>query len=261
MLGLYGRTHFELEQFIDIKSLDDLQVDIWKGIATARSAAQHGYLPKYLIYNPNELSCDLKVEPLMKSYQTYRSLSVDDPVKIAGEQINESYGHNAFTTFLKYAYGAHDSCSHYLFWDHYKGWRQNLGHRELSTISQHFPSLIDWIDKLVTDGVFFNIGRAYLIAIDSNGHSFEHRDPALDPDLDPNISPEFIHIRPNLDRLFYVYDAEKKKKYYINSRVGWWNDRDIHGGDTSPAPSYAIRIDGIFTDEFRKQIGIYGLTR
>lgn len=261
MIGLYGHTHFELEQFINMKSFDDIQVDIWKGIATAKSIAQHGYLPKYLIYNPSELSGALNVEPLMKSYQTYRSLPNNDPVRIAGEQINDTYGHNALTTFLKYAYGAHDSYTHYLFWDHYKGWRLNIDHRELSNVAQHFSSLIDWIDKLVTDGVFSNIGRAYLIAIESNGHSFEHRDPALDPDLDPNISPEFIHIRPNVDRPFYVYDAEKKQKCYINSKVGWWNDRDIHGGDVSPKPSYAVRIDGIFTDEFRKQIGIHGKVR
>ena len=69
-----------------------------------------------------------------------------------------------------------------------------------------------------------------------------------------------MSIPYNALKVFFQYNlpsyAEKKKKYYINSRVGWWNDRDIHGGDTSPAPSYAIRIDGIFTDEFRKQIGL-----
>ena len=70
------------------------------------------------------------------------------------------------------------------------------------------------------------------------------------------MSPEFIHVRPTVDRPFYVYDTEQKKKHYIESRVGWWNDKDLHGGEVSPKPSYALRIDGIFTDEFRKKIGI-----
>lgn len=261
MQGLYGHTHFELEQFIDMKMFDDIQLDIWKGIATAKSISQHGYLPNNLIYNPEELSSDLSVEPLMKSYQTYKSLSIDHPIKTIGDKLKEEYGHNTLTTFLKYVYGAHDLQSHYLFWDHYEGWSLNTNHRKLTPIAPHFSKLIDWIDNLVIEGIFFNIGRAYLIALESNGHSFEHRDPHLDPDLDTSLSPEFIHVRPTLDRPFYVYDSEKKKKHYINSRVGWWNDRDIHGGEVCVKPSYAVRIDGIFTDDFRKKIGIYNKQR
>jgi hypothetical protein len=261
MKGLYGQTHFELEKFIDMKSFDNIQLDILKGIATAKPLSQHGYLPSYLIYNPSELSEDLKVEPLMKAYQDYKDLPETDPIKEIGLKIKEEYGHNGLTTFLKYVYGAHDLYYHYLFWDYYKGWSSNPKEKNLSPITSHFTSLMDWFNQLVLDGVFFSIGRAYLIAIDSNGHSFEHRDPPLDPDADPSISPEFIHIRPTAERPFYVYDPDLKKKYYIESRVGWWNDRDIHGGEVFGKPSYAIRIDGIFTDEFRKKIGTYGKER
>lgn len=261
MQGLYGFTHFELEEFVDLKFFDDIQIDIWKGIATAKPIAQHGYLPSYLIYDPTELSSELSVEPLMKSYQDYKTLPDNDPIKIVGEEINKEHGYNALTTFLKYAYGSHDLYYHYLFWDHYKGWSPNLNHRQLTPIASHFPKLMEWFDKLISDGIFFNIGRAYLIAIESNGHSFEHRDPHLDPDLDSRLSPEFLHIRPTVERPFYVYDPDQKKKHYINSRVGWWNDRDLHGGEVSGKPSYAIRIDGIFTEDFRKKIGIDGLER
>lgn len=256
MFTVHGRTHFELAEYIDLESFDAIQLDIWKGIATAKPLARHGYLPPFLIYDPAELSFDMKFTPLMAAYQEYRALPDNDPIKIVGEELNSTYGYNALTTFLKYAYGAHDLYSHYLFWDHYEGWRTNTDHRELTNIAQHFPTLITWLDKLVTDKVFANIGRAYLIAIESNGYSFEHRDPALDPDGDKNAFPEFIHVRPNLNRPFYVYDPETKQKHYVNSRVGWWNDKDVHGGDVTFEPSYALRIDGIFTDEFRKKIGV-----
>lgn len=256
MNNVHGRTHFELEQFIDLTKFDAIQLDIIKGIATAKPLSQHGYLPPFLIYDPAELSEELRVEPLMKSYQTYRALSDSDLIKRTGEEIKQQHGYNALTTFLKYIYGAHDLYSHYLFWDHFKGWRSNVNHRELTPITEHFSTLIQWIDSLVTDNIFSNIGRAYLIAIESNGYSFEHRDPPLDPDVDASVFPEFIHIRPSIDRPFYVYDSESKQKHYINSRIGWWNDRDIHGGEPAGAPSYAVRIDGIFSDNFRKRIGL-----
>jgi hypothetical protein len=261
MQGLYGRTHFELENFIDLKPFDEIQLDILKGIATAKPISQHGYLPDYLIYDPNDLSSDLTVEPLMNAYQKYKDLPDDDPIKSMGSEIKSEHGYNTLTTFLKYAYGAHDLYNHYLFWDYYKGWSNTPDQKNLTPLASHFPKLLEWLNKLVEDKVFFSIGRAYLIAIESNGHSFEHCDPPLDPDADPGVSPEFIHIRPTVERPFYVYNPAIKKKYYINSRVGWWNDRDIHGGEVSGKPSYAIRIDGIFADEFRKKIGIYGKQR
>lgn len=254
MKGLHGQPHYELEEFVDMKSFDNIQLDIWKGIAIAKPKVRHGYLTPYLIYNPADLSSELTVRPLMAAYQDYKALPNSDPIKLAGEEINAVHGYNALTTFLKYAYGAHDACSHYLFWDHFPGWRSNTDHREFTDIVEHFPTLISWIDKLVIDGIFSNIGRAYLIAIESNGHSFEHCDPALDPDVESDVYPEFIHIRPNLNRPFYIYDTVEKKKHYINSRVGWWNDRDMHGGEMVGEPSYAIRIDGIFTAEFRNKI-------
>lgn len=254
MQGLYGRTHFELEDFIDMKSFDNLQIDIWKGIAAAKPKTRQGYLPPFLIYKEDEMSYTMTFKPLMKAYQEYKDLPVTDPVKMAGEEINNKHGYNALATYIKYAFGAHDLYCHYPFWDHYEGWRSNINHRRLTDIAEYFPSLIQWIDNLVIDGVFANIGRAYLVTLDSNGYSFEHRDPPLDPDVSKDIVPEFIHIRPSLDRPFYVYDPDTKEKHYINSRVGWWNDRDVHGGDVTLVPSYALRIDGIFTDKFRNTI-------
>lgn len=251
MNGLYGKTHFELENFVNMEVFDKIQLDILKGIATAKSNADHGYLLPFAIYNPAELSHQLNVTPLMTAYQTYLGLEDSDPIKITGTDIEKTYGYNALSTFIKYVYSAHDLYSHYLLWDYYQGWRDSPNARELTKIADHFPSLIKWIDNLVVDCIFSKIGRAYLISIDSNGYSFEHRDPPHDLDA---VFPEFIHIRPNLIRPFYVYDPSTKEKHYINSRVGWWNDTDLHGGDITTSPSYAVRIDGVFTDEFRNKI-------
>ena len=63
-------------------------------------------------------------------------------------------------------------------------------------------------------------------------------------------------IPTNTKKPFYVWDPDTKNKVYLNARAAWWNDQDWHGGDAIKEQSYAIRIDGKFTEEFRKLIGI-----
>jgi hypothetical protein len=42
----------------------------------------------------------------------------------------------------------------------------------------------------------------------------------------------------------------------LNTRAAWWNDVDWHGGERIMEQSYGLRIDGKFTQDFRKQLGI-----
>ena len=88
---------------------------------------------------------------------------------------------------------------------------------------------------------------------------FEHRDLDGDNGDDQGYSPhrnEFIHIRPNTKKPFYLWDPEEQNKVYINAKAAWWNDQDWHGGDPIKEQNYALRIDGKFTEEFRKLLGI-----
>ena len=43
---------------------------------------------------------------------------------------------------------------------------------------------------------------------------------------------------------------------YINSNAAFWNDQDWHGGEINKEQEYGLRIDCVFTDEFRKKLGI-----
>jgi len=67
---------------------------------------------------------------------------------------------------------------------------------------------------------------------------------------------EFIHIRPNTKKAFYIWDPEHKNKIYLNTRAAWWNDNDWHGGEKIMEQSYSLRIDGKFTEDFRKKLCI-----
>ena len=257
MIGLYGNTHFELENLIDMTGFDAIQLEIWRAIAVTRPDVRQGILlvdddivsRKYMSVSPEFAMLD-------DAYKNYLSLPETDPLKQTGTEIFKNYGYNAFSLFLKFAYGAHDPMCMYQLWDLYPGWRTDSTKRKLTSIAPHFMSLINWIDGLVTANVFTKIGRAYLLTIDSNGYSMEHRDPSLDPDMPRDHTAEFIHVRPNTNRPFYVYDQDADVKHYIQSRVAWFNPNDTHGGGCVMEPSYAIRIDGIFSEEFKRKMGI-----
>jgi hypothetical protein len=66
--------------------------------------------------------------------------------------------------------------------------------------------------------------------------------------------PEFIHIKTDLDRPFYLIDPLSKEKTYITTRAAWWNERDWHGGEPILKPTYTFRVDGTFTNEFKEKI-------
>lgn len=239
--GVHGQSHFELEEFIDMKSFDDIQIEIWMGIALTKPTVDHGYFPYPETDIVSEANYNPEYKSLMQAYMEYVSLPINDPIRVAADSVAKTSGHSALSTFLKYAFAAHDLHSHYPLWD-----QGNDNTREFSKIAIYFPKLIQWIDKLIEDKIFSNIKRAFIIGIDCNGHAHKHRDPSR--------STEFLHVRPNLDRPFWVYDDDTNQKYQINSRIGWWNDTDVHGGGPTMGPSYALRIDGEFTDEFRSLI-------
>jgi hypothetical protein len=104
------------------------------------------------------------------------------------------------------------------------------------------------------------------MGIDANGIPWEHRDPEdpvtgiFDPD---NQNPsgqisEFIHIKTDCDRPFYVIHPNTKEKVFINARSAWWDERDWHGGYPIQRPSFTVRVNGRFSDEFREKLNIVG---
>jgi hypothetical protein len=114
---------------------------------------------------------------------------------------------------------------------------------------------------MINNRIFESIGRVIFFHCEAGGIPFEHRDldgeKGLQEGYTDNVN-EFIHIRPNTKKPFYLWDPEKKNRVYINSRAAFWNDQDWHGGDAVMQQSYGLRIDGKFTDAFRKQLGLSG---
>lgn len=109
-----------------------------------------------------------------------------------------------------------------------------------------FSSLMDFIETLP-----FKATARMLIIYDDSGTSV----PAHRDHIDTEICHEFIWLRTNKMKPFYMLNHRTNEKLYVESYSAWFDSvNQFHGCDAQEGLSFSIRVDGIFTDEFRKQI-------
>lgn len=81
------------------------------------------------------------------------------------------------------------------------------------------------------------------------------------PDTFPH-KQEFIWFRFDLQRPFYIFDIDSEKgkivkKYAVKGHTAFFNHHNWHGSfDSYPKSSITLKVEGRFTEVFRKQIGI-----
>lgn len=258
--GINGIPYFDLEKYLDMNSFDKMQPEIIKGFAEAREFAKEGtwMTPGFSL---DDMSYRIHWKPIYQAMQEFLQLPDTDPIKVAGMDLYKDFKNykqrNKFTRFLKMALGAYDPYIYYFLWEE-GSWDDRSAPRKLTEEAAHFPSVVQWVEKLIDQDIFEHIGRVIFFHCDHDGVPFEHRDLDAKNGIDVVIphKNEFIHIRPNTKKAFYLWDPEHKNKTYINTRAAWWNDTDWHGGERIIEQSYSLRIDGKFTENFRKKIGI-----
>jgi hypothetical protein len=259
--GINGKPYIDMEPYLDMDTFDKMQPAIIKGFALAREYAKEGtwMAPGFTF---DDMSYVIHWKPIYQAMEEFMSLPEDDPIKIEGMKLYPTdfknfKERNFFTRYLKYAMGAYDPYIYYFLWEE-GSWDDRTAPRKLTPEAEYFPDVVKWVESTIDNGIFEHIGRVIFFHCEADGIPFEHRD--LDAKNGVNvITPhrnEFIHIRPNTKKAFYLWDPENKNKVYLNTRAAWWNDTDWHGGERIMEQSYGLRIDGKFTDKFRKKLGI-----
>ena len=258
--GINGLPYFNMESYINMEEFDKLQPEIIRGFAEAREFAKEGtWMEPGFTFN--DMSYRVNWKPIYEAMKEFHNLPDDNPIKQGGIDLFKDFKNykqrNKFTRYLKMAMGAYDPYIYYFLWEE-GSWDDRTAPRKLTEEAVHFPNVVKWVEKMITDGIFEHIGRVIFFHCDHNGIPFEHRDLDARHGIDKTFPHrnEFIHIRPNTKKAFYLWDPENKNKTYLNTRAAWWNDQDWHGGETIMEQSYSLRIDGKFTDEFRKKLGI-----
>lgn len=261
MHGINNKHYFDMSPYINMETFDKLQPEIISGFALAREFAKEGtwMAPGFTF---DDMSYRVNWKPIYQALAEFKCLPDSDPIKQAGLKLmptdfNNYKQRNKFTRFLKMAMGAYDPYIYYFLWEE-GSWDDRTAARKLTEEAAYFPNVVKWVEGMIDDRIFEHIGRVIFFHCDHDGIPFEHRD--LDANNGINVVKphrnEFIHVRPNTKKAFYLWDPTTKDKTYLNTRAAWWNDVDWHGGERIMEQSYGLRIDGKFTEDFRKQLGI-----
>ena len=113
---------------------------------------------------------------------------------------------------------------------------------------ERFTLLMDLIDTLP----FRSTGRILIIFDDSGEAVPAHRDHE-----NTEICNDFIWLRTNLKKPFYLLDQFTGEKQYVSGYSAWFDAvNQFHGSDAADGLSFSIRVDGHFTPEFRQQIPV-----
>ena len=117
-------------------------------------------------------------------------------------------------------------------------------HWHPSEDAEEFSELMDFIGTLP----FAATGRM-LIMYDPEGRAVTaHRDHDSQ-----NLCHEFIWLRTNLNKPFYLLNPETGEKRYVVGHSAWFDTvNQYHGADGTGDLCWSIRVDGEFTAEFRK---------
>jgi len=258
--GINNQPYIDMTPYINMDEFDQLQPEIIRGFAEAREFAKEGTWMKPG-FTFKDMSYTLHWKPIYRAMEEFMELPTDHPIYRGGIDLFKDFKdykqRNKFTRYLKMAMGAYDPYIYYFLWEE-GSWDDRTAPRKLTEEAQHFPNVVKWVEDLITLGVFEHIGRVIFFHCEADGIPFEHRDLDAKNGIDV-VKPhrnEFIHIRPNTKKAFYLWDPETKDKTYLNCRAAWWNDVDWHGGERIMEQSYSLRIDGKFTEAFRKKLGI-----
>ncbi|HEY6190288.1 MAG TPA: hypothetical protein VIW80_21730 [Pyrinomonadaceae bacterium] len=111
-----------------------------------------------------------------------------------------------------------------------------------------FARLMDFIATMP----FKATGRMLIMYDDVCRPVSAHRDHT-----ETELCHDFIWFRTNLKKPFYMLNHKTNERLYVSSHSAWFDSvNQFHGSDPCDGLSFSIRVDGIFTDKFRKRIPV-----
>ena len=99
--------------------------------------------------------------------------------------------------------------------------------------------------------------RMVILCEDGGPGTTAHRDHIF-----PNVCHEFIWLRSNFNKPFYLYNDKTKVKKYVESHSAWFDSvNQYHGSEATRRLSFSIRVDGLFSDELKARIPVPSTNR
>lgn len=250
--GINNQPYLNLDSYFDIEGLKLLHNKICKGIVLSKHKKEGNIVEPGGFDNAYQLP----FKPLFKAIQEYEALPEDHEIRVLGRELGEWTNRDQFVLYLKMTLGAYDPYQFVFLKTEDGGWENRFEEKAWTTDAELFPELRAWLEQLVPS-VFTHLGRIIIFKAEHDCLMPFHRDLILPNETTyTNHRHEFVHFRTNLDKPFYIWDPETDEKILANSHATFFNDQDWHSGGRTNKQTYSIRVDGTFTDQFRKRIGL-----
>jgi len=255
--GINGQPYIDLDSYIDVDGFVNLHAEMSKGIVLSKYKKEGNILKPSGAMEPGSWTAHFK--PSCVALEEYYKLPEDDPIRQAGRELGEMDNRDQFIQYLKLTMGAYDAYQFVFLKTEEGGWDSRFDQKEWTPDAVHFPNLKLWLENLVTTGIFTHLGRILFFKQEHDCVPVCHRDlygTELGIHGYSTHRNEFIHITPNSQKQLYLWNPETNEKVHIPSRACWFNDSDWHGSEKTNTQAYGLRIDGRFTEDFRRQLGI-----
>lgn len=244
MKGITGKPFVDCQEHLDIPALKDLNLEICSGIALSDVKAG--------VYGPGVLD-----------EETYGNfLTLKNKLSTTGDYGWNRMTHNQQNTFAKLFLHLYNPSTTVYLREPNKGLDPILAYRKKSYKEyftwnknvEHFPKLRKWLDDLIGP-VFTEYGRILFFIHEHDCKLLLHRDG---PRYFPHHN-EFLWLNPMMTKKFFIYDEDSTTKHLVETPAAFFNDLDMHGGEISESMTWSLRIDGVFSEEFRSKLGLQGI--
>ena len=236
--GVNGLPYYNLDQFLDIDSFNNLFDELAVGIS--KSWVDKGVVS----CGVRETETQLELCSVLNSPQKYlnsHQLKILDKL----DNLHQKAWYCSLILPIHHPYSLVFLRRERDFWkkqySDFCDWTEN---------AQYFPETIEFIKRLP----FQEFGRIVLFITEPNEETLIHYDGGSADSL-KNANTEMIYFRPGSNKKkIFIWDDSAKKEYLINSTASFWNDLDYHGVHASNGKTFSLRIDGVFTNSFRQSL-------
>lgn len=243
MVGILGKAFLDLEPYIDIQPLLDLHERIAYGLALCEPPRTETGSFQW----KDEARVDVwtKLNQIRASGNSQHIQALERLFQAGGQTYHKAYLYTQLiaggytgsrTLLLKYNVGGY--------------YHKNIAEGSIWTESaKEFPELLAFIETLP----FTEIGQIAIYMTENDCVVPVHRDIKEQKQERMN---EFLWFSPQRHKKIFILDENTGERHVCTSRVLMFNELDYHGVEALPFLTYSLRVDGKFTPEFRRKIGL-----
>ena len=230
------KPFIELDNFLNLSTLDKFEEEICLGFAKSEKYISLGSTPTQSILNSNNHSAfqDVKRQAKLR-YPDLTEKELEWYSLIKG---GEAHG---YVLFLK-------NIKRYPEDFRYKSLKD---HCIYAPAAEHFKFLFKWIDE---QNCFKEYGRVLFFVSHPGQTGMIHKDNVGIE----NLKDQYLWITgKKFPKSIFLYDKTSEERIYAKSRSTVFDNRNYHGTENPhECATWSLRIDGVFNEDFLEKTGI-----